>query len=100
MMEIEVNASYGVNHFYICCFAFVWRAKVSVRRTKVIEGRVEANARRADVSDNERAASKGEREASGGERKTNGVERYALLMLVSSPLKNAKRNKRDEIMKN
>lgn len=52
------------------------------------------------MSDNERAASKGEREASGGERKTNGVERYALLMLVSSPLKNAKRNKRDEIMKN
>ena len=45
MMEIEVNASYGVIHFYICCFAFVWRAKVSVRRTKAIEGRVEANAK-------------------------------------------------------
>ena len=100
MMEIEVNASYGAIHFYICCFAFVWRAKVSVRRTKAIEGRVEANARWADVSDNECAASKDEREASGGERKTNGVEQYAWLMLVSSPLKNAKRNKRDEIMKN
>ena len=80
-MEIEVSASYGVIHFYICCFAFVWRAEVSVRRTKAIEGRVEANARRADVSDNERAASKGEREASARRTGSSGT-----LDLCLSPL--------------
>lgn len=82
MMKIEVSASYGVIHFYICCFAFVWRAEVSVRRTKAIEGRVEANARRADVSDNERAASKGEREASGGERRRAQDERGRAVRLT------------------
>ena len=59
MMEIEVNASYGVIRFYIFCFAFVWRAEVSARQTRAIKGRVEANAMRVDVRDNERAASKG-----------------------------------------
>ena len=51
MMEIEVNASYGVIHFYICRFAFVWRAEVSVRQKK------------------------GDRGASGGECEVSGCER-------------------------